>query len=217
MDFRGIVKDISKRTQDLIDEILAMNISPSKKEDYIEQILLSIAEEFGDKLFSDISYMMDSESIRSTVQVNLNNQVRDLSKKITRNYAFDLTSALIVKEYYDVILARAEEGAFRNARSLQRHPTLTRSMEGEETCDWCRGMVGTFVDPDPELYARHDGCDCKIVVSGYKKRNGVVENYTKASRDSIFKDSDGNRVTWNERLRRIESGESSYNFTLVKE
>ena len=36
-------------------------------------------------------------------------------------------------------------------------------------------------------FARHDDCDCLIVVSGYNSRNGVVNNYTKnsANRDDL--------------------------------
>ena len=193
-----------------------MNISPDEKIQRLQGVFDEIGERFGQQMFEAVSELFDSSSIQSTVPYNENNQTYALAQKIVRDSAFLMTDIRIVKEYNDVLLGRAEQLAFTNARSLRRHPTVTRRLVGE-TCGWCAKLEGTHVDPDPIYFARHEFCDCDIKMSGYNSRNGLLKNYTKASKTSTFTDQFGDTVTWDERLARIHSGEDRNNFKLVKE
>lgn len=180
MDFRAVVDDIAKQSQDEINSILKMAISPEEKIIQVARLIKGVGQEFAPKLFADVSELFDSTAISSKIDINKNNQIETLSRKIVRDSAFELDDSPITKEYFDVLLGRAENAAFTNARSLNKVPTLTRIMTGRETCEWCRARTGTFTNPDIELFLRHDNCDCIFRVSGYNSRNGVLKNYRKA-------------------------------------
>lgn len=178
MDFRGIAEDTATNTQDLVNYVLALNLSPEDKEVLLVEIFRTTGRAFADKAFADVSLLVDSD-IGGEILIDEDNQVARLAQKIVRDGAFELDDGRITKEYYDVLLARAEETAFRNAQSLEKHPTLERRATGRETCAWCEDRVGVFPYPDPELFSRHDDCDCIFIVSGYNSRNGVLKNYKK--------------------------------------
>lgn len=179
MDFRAIVEEVATLVSDKIAEILQKNLSPEDKKRLIAALFQGTGRVFADKLFADVSELFDSSAIKNIIDINYEDQIERLATKIVRDAAFQIDNQRIVKEYYDVLLARSEEVAFKNARSLEKHPTLTRVMTGLETCDWCKARVGTFSNPDPELFRRHDDCDCIFIVSGYNSRNGVLKNYSK--------------------------------------
>lgn len=179
MDFRGVVTDTAEGVYQEISSILAYDISPADKEAQITRVLLSVGSEFGPQLFAQVSELFDATAITGGIDINVEAQVERLAQKIVRDYAFEKTDSALVTEYFDVLLGRAENTAFRNARSLQKHPTLTRIPTGNETCAWCDARTGTFTDPDSELFRRHDNCDCIFKVSGYNSRNGVLKNYAK--------------------------------------
>lgn len=178
MDFSGIVEDTTSGVYDIIQDVLRMDLAPEVKVEQIQAVLTQVGQRFGQKTFDDVSLLFDSTAIRSAISINDNDQIYTLAQKIVRDNAFNLDDKPIVKEYYDTILGRAQYSAFENANSLEKHPTLTRRLRGE-TCEWCRARVGTFVEPDAELFRRHDNCDCLFIVSGYNSRNGVLKNYRK--------------------------------------
>ena len=178
MDFSGIVEDTTNGVFNIVEDILRMNIDPQIKVEQIQSVLTQVGERFGQKMFNDVSLLFDSMAIYSYVPYNDNDQVYTLAQKIVRDNAFGLKDRPILKEYSDVLLGRAQYEAFENAVSLEKHPTLTRRMRGE-TCEWCRLRTGTFVDPEPEMFQRHDNCNCLFIVSGYNSRNGVLKNYRK--------------------------------------
>lgn len=180
MDFSGIVEDTASGVYNIINDVLAMNIDPAIKVEQVQAILAQVGQRFGQKMFDDVSLLFDSTAISATIPYNNNDRLADLAQKIVRDHAFRLDDSPIVKEYYDTILGMAEHRAFENAKSLDKHPTLTRRIRGE-TCDWCVVRQGTWTDPDGTLFARHDNCDCLIIVSGYNSRNGVLKNYRKKS------------------------------------
>lgn len=199
MDFSVITNDITNYLHRVVDSVLRLNIPPEEKRAQLVRIFIGVGEEFAAKTFNDVSEILDATAIKSQIDINLNNQIEGLVRKIVRDSAFELDDKAIEKEYLDVLLARSEEAAFMNARSLDKHPTLTRRIVGE-TCGWCHARAGIWEYPDSDLFARHDNCDCLIKVSGYNSRNGTLRNYTKNSRQentytlaTIFKDPTGSR------------------------
>lgn len=178
MDFSGIVEDTTSGVQNIINDLLRRDMDPAIKIDQIASVLRQVGERFGQKMFDDVSRLFDSQAISSKVDTNRNNQVEDLARKIVRDSVFAMDDKPLVKEYHDIVLGRAQYAAFENARSLQKHPTLTRILNGE-TCEWCVDRAGTWIDPDQELFSRHDRCDCTFIVAGYNSRNGLLKNYKK--------------------------------------
>lgn len=178
MDFSGIAKDTGTGVTASIDYVLSLGISPAEKIARITLIIRTVGIYFHSKLYDDVSYALGSSIIASAGFDDANAQAERLATKTVRNYALSRSSSALIKEYYDSLLGRAQDEAFNNALSLQKHPTLTRSIVGE-TCTWCDSKAGTFTNPSPEHFARHDRCDCLIVASGFNTRNGIVTNYVK--------------------------------------
>jgi hypothetical protein len=85
-----------------------------------------------------------------------------------------------VKSYLDSTISMAQRDAMHNARQSGKRPTVTR-IEQADACKWCRSKAGTYSNPDPSVFARHGGCNAQIRTSGYRSRNGLLDNYVKPS------------------------------------
>lgn len=183
MNFEPAANDISRLMAELLQLIVGMNVSPAAKKDLLIKSFGMVGAEFYEKIFNDCSTVFDSTAIKTLGMQDLDDQTGRLAQKLIRNDALGRVTNQIVDGYFNSLLANAQNEAFKNAVSLDKVPTLTRSLRGE-TCGWCQAKVGTWTNPSGELFARHDNCDCKIVVSGYKSRNGELKNYTKNSKSS---------------------------------
>lgn len=178
MEFSKVATDIGEQMLKVVNYILGLNISPADKRERLKRAFRIVGDEFFNKMFSDNSELFDSTAIGTLGYQNPGNRIEGLSAKLVQNYNLGRKNEAIVREFYDSVLGDAQFEAFENARSLSKVPTLTRQLVGE-TCGWCTARVGTFVDPDSELFARHDNCDCLFIVSGYNSRNGILTNYKK--------------------------------------
>lgn len=179
MDFNGIAKDTSKNVAEQIDYILGLNISPADKQARIARLVYLVGSAYHDQAYDAVAVALDSTAINTAGIDQANAQAQRLANKLVRNYALSREIDPLVTAYYESVLGSAQDEAFSNAVSMGRNPTLTRTIVGE-TCSWCRGLAGTHRNPTGELFARHDRCDCLIVVSGYNTRNGIVTNFRKA-------------------------------------
>lgn len=178
IDFHPVATDTADNILPAIRYILDLKISPAEKRKRIAKVINLIGADFYTQMFESNSEVFDSTAISTTGYSVMQERVDTLATKLVRQYALHRPVDAIVREFYDSALGRAQEEAFRNAISLDKHPTITRTLVGE-TCDWCRGLVGTHIYPDEKYFARHGNCDCLIVASGYNSRNGVVRNYVK--------------------------------------
>lgn len=178
MNFSDVATDVSKQMQEVVDYILALDISPTEKRRRLINAFGIVGNEFFGKMFADNSELFASEAIGTLGYQNPEDQIERLASKLVQNYNLGRKTEEIVKGFYDSVLGDAQKEAFENARSLRRVPTLTRSLVGE-TCEWCVARTGTFTNPDGELFTRHDNCDCLFIVSGYNSRNGILTNYKK--------------------------------------
>ena len=193
MNFEPAAHDMGRLMAELLKLIAGMNISPEAKKELLAKSFGSVGAEFCDKMFNDCSELFDSSAIGTLGKADLNNRAGRLAQKLIRNDALSRPTGQILDGYFNSLLASAQEEAFKNAVSLGKVPTLTRSLRGE-TCGWCQARVGTWTNPSGELFARHDNCDCKIVVSGYNSRNGELKNYTKNSKKKGPNSSRQNKV-----------------------
>lgn len=182
MDFHPVATDTADNILPAIKYILDLDISPLDKTERIKKVINLIGSDFYVQMFDANSEVFDSAALGTADYNEMTGHVDTLATKIVRQHSLGRVVDQIVSEFYDTALGRAQEEAFSNALSLGKHPTVTRSLVGE-TCDWCRNLVGTHIYPEGKYFARHDNCDCLIVVSGYNSRNGVVSNYTKISRN----------------------------------
>lgn len=178
IDFHPVAIDTADNILPAIRYILGLRISPAEKRARIAKVINLIGSDFYTRMFEANSEVFDSTAIGTTDYLAIQERVETLAIKLVRQYALHRPVDAIVREFYDSALGKAQEEAFLNAISLDKHPTVTRTLVGE-TCAWCRGLVGTHIYPDGKYFARHDNCDCLIVASGYKTRNGVVQNYVK--------------------------------------
>lgn len=179
MDFQPVAADTAHNLDEIVAYVLLLDVSPADKRSLLTEILLAIGVPFRSQMYDAASEVFDSGTITSIGFTDeLKTKSERLAIKLMRQYALGRVIFPIVQEYCDMLLADAEHEAFLNANSLQKHPTLTRSIVSE-TCQWCDSLAGTHTDPDPKYFARHDNCDCLIVVSGYNTRNGILRNYRK--------------------------------------
>jgi hypothetical protein len=177
MDFSGVALDTSKRVAVSVASILAMSISPASKISRITRVLGIVGLAYHSKMYSDSSTVFASTAVLST-GLEDPTQAERLANKLVRNYALGRQTDELISTYYESLLGQAQLEAFENAVSMGRVPTMNRSIVGE-TCKWCIGLAGTYTHPSGEMFARHENCDCLIVVSGYNSRNGIVDNYVK--------------------------------------
>lgn len=182
INFYPAVSDTAKNMQDVVDYILKLRTSPEEKIKRINNLFNLIGSDFYMQMFNANSELFDSAAIGTTDYNAMTDQIERLSKKIVQNDNLGREVDTLIKDFYESALGRAQDEAFRNAISLDKHPTVTRSMVGE-TCGWCKSLVGTFsYVPNSDIFRRHANCDCLIVVSGLKSRNGIINNYVKNSK-----------------------------------
>lgn len=72
--------------------------------------------------------------------------------------------------------AKAQKDAMTNAKQSGKRPIVVRTEHGD-ACKWCVSLAGTYENPSGEVFARHGGCEGKIVTKGYMSRNGLLGNY----------------------------------------
>lgn len=179
INFSPVATDTAKEMGGVVDYILNLNISPDEKVKRLRRSFELVGSDFYYQLFGASSELYDSTALGATDFDMMSSQIDDLAYKLVQDYNLGRkTVPATVKSFYDSVLGTAMSESFRNAVSLDKHPTLTRSIVGE-TCQWCIDRAGVWTDPDDELFARHADCDCLFVTSGYNSRNGILKNYVK--------------------------------------
>ena len=184
MNFHGISKDAGEQMEKVVNYVLGLPISPQEKRKWLIYVFGEIGGKFFDKMFGDASELFDSTAMSTNGLRNNDNQIPRLATKLLRNDALSRSNKAMTKLYFDSIQSDAIEEAFANARSLDKHPTLTRYVVGE-TCNWCNAMAGTHINPTGDMYRRHADCDCILEYSGVNGRKEIVKNYSKKSRHQI--------------------------------
>ena len=177
INFSPVATDTAESMDAVVKYILGLNITPEEKIRRIYKSFSIVGSDFYVQMFDANSLLFDSTAIGTDFS-EMDDQIERLSRKIVQNYNLGRETDTLVKDFYDSALGKAQSEAFTNAISLDRHPTLTRTMVGE-TCDWCKGLAGVWIDPTDDLFSRHADCDCLFTVSGYNSRNGILENYNK--------------------------------------
>lgn len=118
---------------------------------------------------------------------------------------------MIMQEYIANFLmssaAKAQKDAMVTARQSGKKPTVTRTESGD-ACKWCRSKVGTYENPGSDVFERHGGCEGKIITKGYGSKNGLLNNYKKASSPGAAAPiaPDGGQVVFRGSGRNVSAG-----------
>lgn len=189
VDFSGVSGDMEERAAAAVRQILAMDASPEYKKKRLLELLRRTGNAYHDQLFEASSEVFDSTAIQAA-RHDAKEQAERLATKLMRNNALNReTIDRLMGSYYNSLQGSAQEEAFRNAQSMQKHPTLTRSVNGVGDCKWCVSKSGTYTNPKGDDFRRHAKCDCKFEVSGYRSRNGELRNYSKKGSKSKGKNN----------------------------
>ncbi len=179
MDFAGVASDAGARVAEIVKYILPLNIHPDEKYLRIARVARAAGTHFHARLYGANCRVFGVGGMQSAGIDRWDGQAERLANKIVRSYALsrDTTDGLI-QTYFNSLLAQAQEEAFVNAASMQKHPTLERVIVGD-TCEWCTSRAGVHTNPTHDDFVRHGACDCRFITHGYNTRNGVLKNYTK--------------------------------------
>lgn len=177
--------DYSKFTPTIIKKVLAaMTVinNPEIAPDIRQRNQEILFEQVGAAVYAKIYDMNAFDmQIEHTIGNGIDNRFYGLAKVASASVA---TGALGVDEYVknfiDNTIGMAQRDAMRTARENGKRPTVTR-VESPDCCKWCRSKAGTYTDPDSSVFERHGGCSGRITTSGYRSRNGLLNNYVKPS------------------------------------
>ena len=118
-------------------------------------------------------------NIEYTKGAGLDNRHYGMAKVASDSISNGTEIDAIISSYLVDTAAKAQGDAFKIALEAGESQTMERSTTGAITCAWCRGKAGKYTDPGPDAFYRHASCDCLIYTSGYKSRNGLLDNYKK--------------------------------------
>lgn len=183
MDYAKLTKTITPKVLAALALINNPEISPAIRQLNQEILFREVGAAVYAKIYDMNAFDYD---IAHTTGPGIDDRYYGLAKKASASVS---TGKLGLEEYVTNFLyytaSAAQHDATRNARESGKRTKVIRKMNGE-TCKWCESLAGTYENPDSEVFRRHGGCDCLIITEGYKKRNGLLDNYVK--------DKDGNRI-----------------------
>lgn len=174
MNYAALNKTVLAKVMKAIATINNPEISPEIRQLNQEILLKEVGTSVYDKVYEMSAF---DYSIENTKGDGMDDRYFGLAK-IAAGSVSTGTKGLEsqVQAYLDNAAGQAQMHAFRNAKETGNRPKVTRIAVGK-TCDWCASMAGTYTNPSPDVFRRHDGCNCEIRTEGYKSRNGLLKNY----------------------------------------
>lgn len=162
-------------------EIATINnpeIDPETRRYNLEIVLREVGEQVYNVIYDMNAFDMD---IDYTNGKTINDAYYGLAKNISDSISTGGKTAIDaqIEEWLSNQILKAQYDAFWNARDYEKHPTVER-IAAPGCCAWCSAVAGVFVDPDGEVFRRHDNCRCAIKTSGYKTNNGTYSGERKA-------------------------------------
>lgn len=176
MDYGIFTQTILDKTLAVMGLINNVEIEPEIRQRNQEIMLRQVGNAVYAKIYDMNAFDME---IMHTTGKGIDDRYYGLAKVASNSVSAGAVGLQeYVKNYIDSVIAMAQQDAFINAKQSGKRPTLIREIVSE-TCEWCRSKAGVHVDPDPSYFARHGGCDCRLVTEGYNSRNGLLNNYVK--------------------------------------
>lgn len=178
MNYGELATTIDKDLIEAIQLILNVEIEPEVRQRNLEILF----REAGSKIY-DVIYAMNAwdMEIEYTVGLGIDNLYYGLAKTLS-----DSVSVGGVPKAYDAFelwlqdtINKAQYDAFKTAAESGKYRVVTR-WEPSDACSWCRMHVGTFIEPDSEVFRRHDSCRGSIRTEGWKSHNGLLKGNGRA-------------------------------------
>lgn len=177
MDFRSLVDRLAPKLRRLAATINDESVDPALRRAAHRAALEAIGQAVYAKAYDMTAWDYEiAETLGKIFDPEIAaGMARNLSDSIATG---DDTVKDQIPTFLSVATGAAQFDATEMAGNLGKHRVVTRSLRGKGDCDWCRGMAGTYYNPGPEVFRRHNHCDCNIRAEGYNSRNGLVKNYT---------------------------------------
>lgn len=165
---------------DLKTEVAIINnpeIDPETRRYNLEIMLREVGEQVYNVVYDMNAFDM---GINYTNGKTINDAYYGLAKNISDSISTGGKSTVEaqIEEWLSNQILKAQYDAFWNAKDFGQFPTVER-WAAPGCCAWCSAVAGTFVDPDGEVFRRHDNCKCTIRTSGYKTNNGTYSGERK--------------------------------------
>ena len=176
MEFTVVSDAIGAKAYEVVKYILGQNWSDSQKKKALIRLFRQTGDAFYEKLFTMGSDVLDSAALKSLGFDNPDNQIERMAAKTIQNHNLSRSNAAVTTEFYYSVSSDALSNAFRNARSLDKHPVLTRRTGGK-CCKWCSQMAGTYINPTSEVFRHHENCNCIFEYSSPNTRKGKYKGH----------------------------------------
>lgn len=179
MNYEKLGLTVRDDLQEAIATINNPEIDPETRQRNLEILFRESGEQIYRVVYAMNAWDMD---IDYTEGEGINDYYYGLAKNVSDSISTGGRSNVYaqVDEWLANQILKAQYDAFRTAWESGKHPTVTRN-EAANCCDFCQKFRNmTFVDPSPEVFARHDRCRGTITTSGYKTKNGTYVGARKA-------------------------------------
>lgn len=190
MNYADLIKSISPQVLSAIKLINNPEIAPEVRLLNQEILLKEVGQAIYEKVYDMNAYDFE---IQYTKGKGLDDRYLGLAKKASGSIS---TGSKGLEEYINNYLVSsaslAQKDAYKNAKQTKKFPKVTRT-ESSDACKWCRSKVGSYSDPSSDVFARHGGCEGKIVTEGYKSRNGLLGNYKEPVKTKFYR-TEGNTI-----------------------
>lgn len=184
MNYADLVKTITPQVYSAMQAINNPEIAPEVRQLNQEILLREVGKSIYDKVYEMNAFDMN---IENTAGKGIDERYYGLAK-VASNSVSNGTVGLqeYINNYLNYAATKAQNDAASNARQTGKHPRVIRT-EHANACKWCKSLEGSFDDPSPDVFKRHGGCEGKIITEGYKTRNGLLGNYKKGDKITVYR------------------------------
>lgn len=176
MNYARLNTSIFNQVMQAVGLINNIEIAPEIRRRNLEILFKTVGLKVYNKVYDMASWDMD---VHHTIGDGIGERHYGLAKTVSDALVTGADINVLVDTYLDALTAKASADAFIKAQESAKVPTVNRIVAGHKPCSWCIGLAGTYEYPDGDVFRRHERCKCKIITSGYKSRNGLLENYVK--------------------------------------
>lgn len=184
MNYADLIKTIKPQVLAAIAVINNPEIAPAVRQLNQEILLREVGKSIYDKIYDMNAFDFEIEHTKGT---GIDDRYYGLAK-VASNSISNGSAGLdeYVTNYMVNMAGKAQQDSFKNASQTNKRPTVKRTESGD-ACKWCRSKVGTYTDPGSDVFARHGGCEGKIITEGYRSRNGQLSNYKKGDKVTVYR------------------------------
>lgn len=177
MDFQILIRTIEPKLKRLAKILNDPSVSPNLRRAAHRSALDSIGQLVYGKAYNMTAW--DYEIAETLGKIFDRNIAAGLARNISDSIATGDMMSIDerIPTFLSTATGAAQFDATETAGSLGKYRRVTRRLRGKGDCDWCRAMAGVYTNPGPDVFRRHNNCDCFIEAEGFRSRNGEVKNY----------------------------------------